>query len=284
MDWVLQKGKQEEFPARIHVLLARDAPYGVVIRRGPAKHVCFIGWDRKSDTFEVGQWLKGRIYGRRCDLSPDGRHLIYFAMNGKWDSEAKGSWTAISRAPYLKAIGLWAKGDCWDGGGLFVDSRTYWLNGRYGQQTIREPHNLLRTERHPGEYEYGGECPGVYYLRLQRDGWRLVASEELSKRCHVDVFEKSIQVGWVLRKLAYQTSEPPAGRGGYYDEHEIKDEATGTVVKKPGWEWSEVDRDRLVWCESGKLYSGHLTYNGVGRVTTLFDFNPMRFERIKAPY
>jgi cytochrome bd-type quinol oxidase subunit 2 len=30
----------------------------------------------------VGQWLKGRIYERRSDLSPDGKHLIYFAMNG----------------------------------------------------------------------------------------------------------------------------------------------------------------------------------------------------------
>jgi hypothetical protein len=71
------------FPARLHVLMASQVPKAVVIRRGPAKSVCTVGWDRRSDRFELGQWLRGRIYERRADLSPDGRHLIYFAMNGK---------------------------------------------------------------------------------------------------------------------------------------------------------------------------------------------------------
>ena len=60
------------FPARVHVILARNADYGIIIRRGPSKTVCTIGWDRKRDRFEVGQWMRGRIYERRCDLSPDG--------------------------------------------------------------------------------------------------------------------------------------------------------------------------------------------------------------------
>ena len=68
-------------PARLHVLLAREAPYAVVIRRGPAKQVCTVGWDRSTDAFTLGQWFKGRIYERRSDLSPDGKHLIYFALS-----------------------------------------------------------------------------------------------------------------------------------------------------------------------------------------------------------
>src|ERR1700742_4479685 len=100
-----------KFPARIHVLLASEARVGVVIRRGPSKQVCTVLWDRKTDEVKGGQWMKGRIYERRCDISPDGKHLIYFAMNGKWGSESKGSWTAISRAPYLKALGFFPKGD-----------------------------------------------------------------------------------------------------------------------------------------------------------------------------
>ena len=105
-----------KFAARIHILLASDAPMGVVIRRGPSKSVATMLWNRRNDTFELGQWLKGRIYERRSDLSPDGKHLIYFALNGKWQSTVGGSWTAISRAPYLKAIALFAKGDGWHGG------------------------------------------------------------------------------------------------------------------------------------------------------------------------
>jgi hypothetical protein len=97
------------FPPRIHVLLAREAPLGVVIRRGPSKRVATFLWDRRHDEFSLGQWLKGRIYERRSDLSSDGKYLIYFAMNGKWRSETQGSWTAISRAPYLKALALFAQ-------------------------------------------------------------------------------------------------------------------------------------------------------------------------------
>src|SRR6476646_2517331 len=117
------------FPARLHVLLASEARVGVVIRRGPARAVCSILWDRNTDKFETGQWLGGRIYERRADLSPDGRHMIYFAMNGRWSSPARGSWTAISKAPWLTAMVLMPKGDCWQGGGLFTSDSRYWVNG-----------------------------------------------------------------------------------------------------------------------------------------------------------
>ncbi len=134
---------------RLHVLLARRALIGLIIRRGPSRHVCTIGWNRGDDTFTLGQWLTGRIYERRCDLSPDGRHVIYFAMNGKWDSEAKGSWTAVSRVPYLKAVGLWPKGDCWNGGGLFVDDRTVWLNDGRSHEELIAPDGLCTTDSDP---------------------------------------------------------------------------------------------------------------------------------------
>ncbi len=113
-----------EIPTRLHVLLARDTPIGLVIRRGPSKSVATILWNRDTDDFQVGQWLKGRIYERRSDLSPDGRYFIYFAMNGKWSTESEGSWTAVSRSPYLKAIAMFPKGDCWNGGGLWTDRNT----------------------------------------------------------------------------------------------------------------------------------------------------------------
>src|SRR5436309_11030155 len=108
------------FPARLHVLLASAAPVGVVLRRGPARLVCSVLWNRERDEFQLGQWLGGRIYERRADISPDGLHMIYFAMNGRWSSAARASWTAISKVPWLKAIVLLPKGDCWQGGGLFT--------------------------------------------------------------------------------------------------------------------------------------------------------------------
>src|ERR1051326_875206 len=121
-----------KFAARIHALLASDKPTGLIIRRGPSNQVCTINWDRQRDDFQIGQWMKGRIYERRSDLSPDGKYFIYFAMNGRWRGEAKGAWTALSRAPYLKALAIFPKGDCWHGGGLFTGKNRYWLNDGYG--------------------------------------------------------------------------------------------------------------------------------------------------------
>ena len=60
-------------PPRLWVVRAKDAPIAVIFRRGPSKQVELILWNMHKDTFERGQWFKGRIYERRCDLSPDGK-------------------------------------------------------------------------------------------------------------------------------------------------------------------------------------------------------------------
>jgi hypothetical protein len=271
------------FPARLHVLLARDEPYAVVIRRGPSRRVCTIGWDRRDDRFVLGQWLKGRIYERRSDLSPDGRHLIYFVMNGRWRSETRGAWTALSRAPYLKAVGLWAKGDCWHGGGLFLSESTFWLNDGYGHEQLRAP-ELRRVPDYPADGSYGGECPGVYYLRLQRDGWTLAKRTSFGAHHSVDIFEKSVGPDWVLRKFAHGALDHPIGTGCYYDQHELENRRTGHKVDGPDWEWADLDRGRLVWCREGKLFAGRVGDEGVIETALLHDFNAMSFEPIQAPY
>src|SRR5436309_1302521 len=147
---------RDKFPPRLHVLLARGSRAALVIRRGPSKSVCTVLWNRDRDTFKLGQWMRGRIYERRCDLSPDGRRFIYFAMNGRWQSETKGSWTAISHVPYLKAISLFAKGDCWHGGGLFVSDREFWLNDAYGHTQLKASSEVRRSVSYKPPAYFGG--------------------------------------------------------------------------------------------------------------------------------
>ena len=263
--------------ARVHILLARDAALGVVIRRGPSKQVATIGWNRDTDQFTIGQWLKGRIYERRSDLSPDGKHLIYFAMNGKWHSEAKGSWTAISRAPYLKAIGLWAKGDCWHGGGVFIDDAKYWLNNGYGHQQLSIPPGL-KEDHLPLSGGVGSECLGVYFPRLIRDGWKLIGKSTKSTKAASRswVFERPATCGWLLRKHS--------ATGLEHDTHELVNAASGTSIDGSAWEWADIDRQRIAWSESGKLYAARLTTAGLVDACELYDFNSMRFEAREAPY
>src|SRR5262245_51847320 len=90
------KSSRALVPARTHVLLARDAPTAVVLRAGPGRAVCALAWDRRTDSLTVGQWTRSHIYAHRCDIAPDGRHWIYFALNGRWHSATKGSFTALA--------------------------------------------------------------------------------------------------------------------------------------------------------------------------------------------
>jgi len=273
-------------PARLHVLLASQARTAVVIRRGPSQRVAVIGWDRETDRFKIGQWMKGRIYERRCDLSPDGQHLIYFAMNGRWRSDVKGSWSALSRAPYLKALTLWAKGDCWHGGGLFHSTSQYWLNdgGPLTHELLRDESRLKRSVKYPWHEYYGGECLGVYYVRLQRDGWTKGATAPDGAGGHVTPFEKEAAAPWTLRKLAYARIFAGVGKGVYFDQHQLVNRRTGQVIDLPTWEWADLDGDRLIWAEEGRLCRGQVGSNGVKRVKPLHDFNPMTFEPLVAPY
>ncbi len=139
-----------------------------------------------DDKIEPGQWLKGRIYERRCDLSPDGDLLIYFAA--KWNTPLQ-TWTAVSRTPYLTALALWPKGDAWGGGGVFMAPKTIGLNHPtedaprlldaksakwhpLGQekQTLPKDYKFQRWS----EYAGSGEDNPILYHRATRDGWVLV--------------------------------------------------------------------------------------------------------------
>lgn len=272
-----------EFPARIHVLLASQAQLGLVIRRGPSKQVATILWNRRNDEFQLGQWLKGRIYERRSDLSSDGKHFIYFAMNGKWSSETQGSWTAVSRAPYLKALAIFPKGDCWHGGGLWTSSKDYWVNGGHQQSLLRDTTEVRRDNTFKPTENYGGECLGVYYPRLLRDGWRLTDRVTISKWKRHDLFDKQLKHGWTLRKVAHSEIDSPDGKGCYWDEHQLVHTESRKKIDHPDWEWAELDNERLAWASQGKLFAGVVTPDGLANEVELIDFSPMKFKAIEAP-
>lgn len=278
---------KEKFPARLHAVFAANSPCAVVFRRGPSRCVCTILWDRQRDVFKVGQWLKGRIYERRSDLSPDGKYLIYFAMNGKWESETGGSWTAISKAPWLKAISLYGKGDCWEGGGLFLSNNSFWLNDRYfsAGRVLKESEKIRRNESYVPEGTFGAEDTGVYYRRLIRDGWKLCGHIENGKWNAITIFEKQCPKGWIIRKKAHEQVGSPKGKGCYWDEHELYNEESKATIACDDWEWAEVDKKTIVWASKGCLFRAHIDSSlKIGDPKLLYDFNGLEFEEIMAPY
>ncbi len=107
-------------PTRIGGILATKAARAVIFRRGPSDVVQQLLWDLDTDEVQPGQWIRARVYTRRCDLSPGGRHLVAFFSNfsphrmevaaRKYGLEhgcEAEAWTAISVAPCLTALALW---------------------------------------------------------------------------------------------------------------------------------------------------------------------------------
>jgi hypothetical protein len=117
----------------LYGILARDGRSVAVFRRGPSRAVLLLRWWLHSDTIEEGQWFRGRVHEHDCDLSPDGEYLVYFAAKHKGPF---GTWTAISRPPFLTALALWPVGDTWNGGGIFLGPREVGLAHRATQMEL----------------------------------------------------------------------------------------------------------------------------------------------------
>ncbi len=322
----------EKVPARLHAILARRGSYAVVFRRGPSDKVAVIGWDRSNDTFTLGQWLRGRIYPLRCDLSPSGKHLIYFAakygrenpvekrireelkkrfrttdlclVDNRLLAQAEEelrqkkeyqkmeksadyhdcSWTAISRAPYLKALSLWWNGTGWNGGGLFESENSFYLNRppEYIARTIPGIQSRRFSELAPDrelvqEFCWGhrGECWMVYGRRLLRDGWSLADKDSF-------VFEKKLPNGWLLRKVCLDDYLPL--HEVYWERHILLDSDGNTLFDGSDWRWADFDsyRKRIVYAENGTIRALELKLPLEPKL--LYDFNGMTYQQIAAPY
>ena len=166
-----------------------------------------------------------------------------------------------------------------------MNNHSYWLNAfTFGHEEQRSPEGLGEHKAFPFHESYGGECPGVYYVRLQRDGWRLQCHTAENRSDAYSVFSKELPKGWALEKTAHATINHPVGKGCYYDTHRLIHPERGVVHEFADWEWADFDRNRLLWVEKGILYKSQVSPKGVSYARALYDFNPMDFEALAAPY
>ena len=232
-----------------------DCDQAVVLRQGPTKVFCVLGWNLKTDTVVVGQWCKHKIYVERCDISSNGKYLVYFALDGKWSSEAKGAWTAVSFAPYLKALKLYPQGNTWGGGGMFFRDRE------------SSPANVA-----------------MHWKNLEQfDGDRLMPSCTAEDVCARDGWIRNRKTGW-RKPLTPTLSLERKNVGEKGARYAIVD--GDKVSARAGWTWADVDtkRKRLLWAEDGVLYQARIGARGLGDETLIFDAREMTFEAIAAPY
>lgn len=277
--------------ARLYALVARARRRAVVFRRGPSKQVRLLVWELGSDALIGGQWLKGRIYERRCDLSPNGEMLAYFAASYR---PPFGTWTAISRPPFLTALALWPKGDAWGGGGLFARPSLLELNhtpqpdGTFPlADGFRLPPGLEISPM--GPHSGKGENWPIEHRRLLRDGWTL---EEPGEPRH----KRRLPYGWIFDPP--QRYQRPVGPGATLatllhalferqGRHDVRTAIIeqGTARRDLGRvDWADADHTGdVLYAADGCLYRIAARNLLKSEAVLVADLNGMTFEPVVAP-
>jgi hypothetical protein len=166
-------------PARIFVITASESDVAVIFRRGPSDWFHLLKWDMSTDVFEAGAWFKGTMYPERSDLSPDGTLLLYFALQGsRLQTSYTHAWTAVSRAPWIEALGLWPQGMTYGGGGRFVSNRHVVLRANNASPHEGHPGIGLEVELgNPPAHASSGEIDGATWSGRDRRG-RLIFAKD----------------------------------------------------------------------------------------------------------
>jgi len=281
---------------RLYAILARNSPFGVVFRRGPSKSVLLIGWNTSDDTFQRGQWLKGRIYERRCDLSPKGDLLLYFAASYR---KPYYSWSAISRPPFLTALALWPKGDGWGGGGHFLSQNRIALNHRDSEMRLAEgfSHPSWLKVKQLGKRPGWGEDVPIWEERLERDGWTLVShptgtKDDFGARVWMEftppIKWRKRNPRWPKRYSLEMSITGLKERDGpwYLTEHSVaRNEVESDGIGRSEWaDWSQ--SGDLLFTMDGCLYRAPCRGGVLAPLEDamkIADFSKLQFEAREAP-
>jgi len=254
---------------RLHVVTAPECAKALVLRRGPTGQVASLLWDRETGEVKLGQWLKGRVYEHRSDLSPDGRHMIYFAGTGqRW-------WTAISRAPWLTALFFDPQDHTWHGGGAFTQEGEVFFNGRACQDVLPEGLKPASSDAFPHGTD-GFHMGGLYPAMMVCRGWRHDGGEGYKAR-----LSKKLGHGWEL-VLTFAISE--RNRSIISNKYALSHVETDRVLSHQHWEWAEPWKHGLQVAQNGALWFLPFSAGGLEEAGLIHDFRDMAFEAIKAPY
>jgi len=282
---------EDQFSGDCHlfVILARNKPKAVIFRRGPSRWVRLIAWDTQQDIFELGQWFKGRIYERRCDLSPNGNKLIYFAqkINGKTlnDSDYTYAWTAISKPPYFTALALWPKGDCWHGGGLFEGKSKVWLNHHPDNAIPHKKHLPPRGLKVIANPDAHGEDSPIYFKRLERDGWKFVQEGIQNKNDFFTfdqpmIWERPDPSSHYTLSMAWAGMDFKKSGGPYRLTFSVKPSRSTAQLPIDADTWADWDQQgRLVYVKEGRLYAAKVSDAGID-AQLLVDFTAQKPEPV----
>ncbi len=292
-------------PARIYGILAPKAKRVVLFRRGPSQHTLQLVWDLETDRVTPGQWIKGKVFVERSDVSQDGRYLIaavsnYTRMHGE---NPLDFWTAISRPPYFTAIAFFESTSTYEGGGFWKSKTEVWLNNFIGcweeKQGVKPPVKAVLM------HSAGISGPVLWDQIMLKRAWKVETrleavfwernGEDRRQAAIALGFDPAFVVDYPRRgaKLVQTTWTRPFKYGSMTCS-DLWDRTVwqlldleGSVVRE--WTaptdqpfWLEVDHNDLpIFSEKGCLY--RWTGFPHGEPTLVADLNPYTFQPVPPP-
>jgi hypothetical protein len=234
-------------PPRLFLLLAKNSPVAIVIARVRAKLFHVVKWQYVENVIEHGSWFKGSLYPDSSDISFDGRHMVYFALNPK---SGAFSWTAVCEPPFLKALAFWEHESTWYGGGFFPDGRTLWLYMPPGAMPSNRMRNVpsrnveklyqfrfpdnIQTEKVPIEH------------RMARDGWVPV---QYAEQDHL--LERTSPDG--KHRLQFSKNDPSNPKNARYRLFPAGDINANVGIVDVGVTWADWDVEGMLILARGGI-------------------------------
>jgi hypothetical protein len=235
---------------RLFGIPATDAPVVAVLRRGPSAWAHVGRWELDPPVYRPGSWLRATVYPQRCDLSPDGRWLSYFALDAHAHWAAGSTYVAVSRLPWVSALAAWGTQGTWTRGLHFVSDRSVQEAGAPDAGSLDLPAlgcglavtraASFAVERRRGWTETADTPP-----RAAQDMWDEQRAVRMTKP----------QPGAGSRPSLVVRGRAAAFRSGASHDASYTLHDSGTVLALPGVQWAD-------WASDGSLLvattDGHL--------------------------
>jgi hypothetical protein len=155
----------KHYRSRLHLLAAKEAPTIVILQRKRAKLFHVITVDTQKHWVKEGSWFRGKIYVIKCDVSFDGKFMVYLATGASGES-----WSGVCRLPWLKTlVDAEGTGTTW-GGGYFV-SRDVLITNVWGQKDLSPAAEIPFALSDGKITTFTADDRGALYLKLERDGF-----------------------------------------------------------------------------------------------------------------
>jgi hypothetical protein len=251
-----ERDDEPEGARSIYVLPASRAPVAAVFVRVPGKWWLVARWDLQRGDLVAGAWVRGTLYPRRSDLSPDGEVLCYFlAKSGNrpfMGMTGRQTFSALSKLPWVYALAAWRETGTWARGHHFVPAPLWEIgepqHGDTGQ--LRQRVGLATTvptqyasERRRGWVEHE-RCPP----RSPSDTWDEERSVVLTReRPHTRDGMRLVLIdrGW--------DPEAPGAIDGRAPEYELEHQGKTISLDDVVWADWHVSGHLIVATEDSRL-------------------------------